>query len=110
MSAPDTNRRGSPRKRPRGWIKIECRGRHGFGPNIAHTLWDISQTGVCLVTKSSVSPGEVLEVKISSNSHQSNIATNATVVWVDPLDDSQFTVGLRFNETLSYGQVSQLTV
>src|SRR5215213_4227836 len=103
MNTPEKNRRGSLRKRPRGWVRLECRGRSGIGPNIAHTLWDISQTGVCLVTMSPVAPGEVLEVRISSNSSASNIVTSGTVVWVDPLDESQFTIGLRFNESLSYG-------
>lgn len=110
MNTSEKNRRGSLRKRPRGWVRLECRGKHGLGPNIAQTVWDISQTGVCLVTLASVQPGEVLELKLAANTHQGHLATRGTVVWVDPLDEHQFTIGVRFGQALSYAELSQLTV
>jgi hypothetical protein len=108
MSDQLVNRRGSIRKRPRGWVKFEARGKFGMGPNIAHTVWDLSQTGICLVVKTDVKPGEELELRITSQAHH-NILTRGTVVWVDPLDEQQYTVGLRFNQPLHYAEVSQLT-
>lgn len=110
MSTSEKNRRGSLRKRPRGWVRLECRGKNGLGPDIAHTLWDISQTGVCLVTKAPVQPGEELELRLTSSSTYHNFSARGTVVWVDPLDDTQFTIGVRFGQAISYAELSQLTV
>lgn len=110
MSTSEKNRRGSLRKRPRGCVRLECRGKNGLGPNIAHAIWDVSQTGVCLVTKAPVQPGEVLELRLTSSSYRSNFSARGTVVWVDPLDEDQFTVGVRFGQAISYAELSQLTL
>ena len=67
MNPADKNRRSSVRKQPRGWLKIECRKRGTLGPSIAEVVWDLSQTGLCLVTNVEVKSGEELELHITSS-------------------------------------------
>lgn len=112
MPAPtsDNNRRSAIRKRPRGWLKVECRKRGSMSPSIADVVWDVSQTGLCLVTHEEVKPGEVVEVEITSSSLNQVIKSQGTVIWVDALDNKQFSIGIRFNQNLAYHLVSQLTV
>ena len=110
MSSPVINRRSAIRKRPRVWVNIECRQRGGCGPNIAEVVWDVSQTGICLVTKSAVKVGDELEVQIASSSLAQTIKTMGKIVWIDSLDQQRFSVGLRFHQSLDYHQISQLTL
>lgn len=110
MTPSESNRRSSIRKRPRGWLRVECRKRGTFGPSIADVVWDVSQTGLCLVTTKEVIPGDELEVQITSSSLNQVLKTSGKIVWVDPLDNSKFSVGIRFTESLPYHQLSQLTL
>jgi len=110
MPPADSNRRSSVRKRPRGWLRIECRRRGTFGPTISEVVWDVSQTGLCLVTNVEVKTGEDLEVQITSSSLNQILKKTGKVVWVDALDNNKFSVGLRFDENLAYQQISQLTM
>lgn len=110
MPLSENNRRSAIRKRPRGWLKIECRRRGSMMSSLADVVWDVSQTGLCLVSRVELKAGEPLEVEITSSSLTQVIKTTGTVVWIDALDNKQYSVGIRFNETLPYHLVSQLTL
>jgi hypothetical protein len=106
---PDSNRRSAVGPRLRAWSKLECRKRGTFGPNIADVIWDLSQTGVCLVINTEVAVGDELELHIASTGLKESLKTFGKVIWIDPLDNQKFSVGLRFHDPLTYAQVSQLT-
>ena len=110
MSVDDKNRRSSIRKRPRGWLKIECRKRGTFGPSIADVVWDVSQTGLCLVSNVALKLNDDLEIQITSSSLNQMIKTQGKVVWIDMLDNKKYSVGVRFDQNLPYHQISQLTL
>jgi hypothetical protein len=110
MTTQAANRRASVRKRPRVWVGIECRKRGGCGPNIAEVVWDVSQTGICLVTSATVKVGDELEVNITSSSLSQAIKTSGKIMWIDTLDNKKFSVGLRLDRNLDYHQISQLTL
>jgi hypothetical protein len=103
------NRRSAVRKRPRGLVHIDCRKCGTCGPSIADVMWDLSQTGICLVSNSPISIGDEVELQISSTSVNQNIRTLGKVIWVDPLDNKKFSIGVRFHDPLPYSLVSQLT-
>lgn len=110
MSTDNANRRSSIRKRPKGWLRIECRKRDTFGASIANVIWDVSQTGMCLVVNTEVKAGQELEVQITSSSLNRVLKIIGTIVWVDALDNNKFSVGLRFDQNLPYEHISQLTL
>ncbi len=91
-------------------MRVECRKRSTCGPTISEVVWDVSQTGLCLVTNVEVKTGEELEVQITSSSLNEVLKKTGKVVWVDALDNNKFSVGLRFDENLAYHQISQLTM
>jgi hypothetical protein len=110
--SPDSNknRRGSIRKRPRGWLMVDCRKRGTMGPSIADVVWDVSQTGLCLVSNVELMPNDDLELQITSISLNQMIKTLGRVVWVDMLDNKKYSVGVRFEQNLPYQTISQLTL
>ena len=110
MKSDDANRRSAIRKRPKGWLRVECRPRGTFGASIADVIWDVSQTGLCLVANKEVKPGQVLEVHITCSSLNQVLKLTGTIVWVDALDNNKFSVGLRFDQNLPYQHISQLTL
>ncbi len=110
MTTSDANRRSSIRKRPRGWLMVECRKRGTMGPNVAEVVWDVSQTGLCMVANTELKIGQELEVQITSSSLSQKLKANGTVVWVDQLDSTKFSMGVRFEQMLPYQQICLLTV
>lgn len=110
MTPSDKNRRSAIRKRPKGWMRVECRKRGAFGPSIADVVWDVSQTGLCLVTTIEVKPHDELEVEITSSSLNHVLKLTGKIVWVDALDNNKFSVGLRFDQNMHYQQICQLTL
>jgi hypothetical protein len=110
MNPADKNRRSAIRKRPKGWLRVECRRQGTFGPSISDVVWDVSETGLCLVTNTEVKPGQELEVHITSSSLTQALKLTGKIIWVDALDNNQFSVGVRFDKNLPYHQVSMLTL
>jgi len=72
-------------------------------------MWDLSQTGICLVSHAPVAVNDELEIEISSTSVNQNIKMIGKVIWVDPLDNNKLSMGVRFHDPLPYMLVSQLT-
>lgn len=110
MDNSDKNRRSAIRKRPRGWLMVDCRKRGSCGPSISDIVWDVSQTGLCLVSNSELHPGQELEVNLTGTSMSQILKLTGRVVWVDALDNKKYSVGMRFDQTLQYHQISQLTM
>jgi PilZ domain len=97
------NRRRSPRRRARAYVKVECRiGAHGFGPNLAATTLDIADTGVRMIVKQALELGGVVEFTVSGHGLLVTIKRLARVRWQLPLKDGQFCVGLEFDKRLEY--------
>jgi hypothetical protein len=111
-SQPETdpkNRRSAVRKRPRGLVQIDCRKCGTCSSNVAEVMWDLSQTGICLVSNSPIAAGDDVDLQISSTSLNQNIKLLGKVIWVDPLDNKKFSIGVRFHDPLPYALVGQLT-
>lgn len=104
------NRRGMVRKPPRGKVVVECRkGAMGLGPNMGLSLWDVSQTGACVVTKPGVKVKDEVELVISTTGLPRPIKMLGDVVWVDELDKERQSVGIRFHKPLGFAELSKLT-
>jgi hypothetical protein len=95
------NRRKSPRRKPRTFIKLKCRkGNLGFGANVAVTLLDISETGARLVVTQELTPGQ--EVELEGHGLKQRIKKIACVRWQLKLDDGNFGAGVEFDKPLLY--------
>jgi len=110
MKPDEANRRSSVRKRPKGWLKVDCRRRGSLGPSVADVVWDVSQTGLCLVMTSEMKPGQELELQITSSSLTQVLKLIGKIIWIDALDNNKYSAGIRFEETLPYQQITQLTL
>ncbi|HMP02410.1 MAG TPA: PilZ domain-containing protein [Gemmatales bacterium] len=112
MSTPESsrvNRRGSIRKKPRGKVTVEMYSNIGLGPNLAHVLWDLSQTGACLICNAGPRVRDDIELFLSSTSFPRRLKLKAEVVWVQELDNQMVSVGLRFSRGLTYMELQNLT-
>jgi hypothetical protein len=111
QSKPKTNRRSAIRKPPKGKTTLECyAGFGGMGPNIGLLVWDISQTGACIITKTApVKRGDDLDIRLASNGLPRPMKLKATVAWVEPLDAHRLSVGIQFNRAMSYLDFTKLT-
>ena len=97
------NRRKSMRRKPRGYVKVECRaGAYGLGPNLATAVLDVSDTGIRLIVKKALKfPGDA-EITITGYGLQKPIKRLAHVCWQVTLEDGQFCVGAEFEKRLVY--------
>jgi len=109
VSLDSKNRRSAVRKRPRGLVKIDCRKCGTCSPNIVDVMWDLSQTGICLVSHVPIAVHDELEIAINSTSINQEIKLLGKVIWVDPLDNNKFSMGVRFHDPLPYAMVGQLS-
>lgn len=106
---PPVNRRGAIRKKPRGKVTIEMYGAMGLGPNLAHELWDISQTGACIIASGGVKVRDDVEIYISSTSFPRRLKLKAEVIWIQELTNQMYSVGVRFSRSLTYRELQNLT-
>lgn len=104
------NRRGMARKPPRGKVTIECRkGVTGLGPNLGVALWDVSQTGACVVTKPGIALKDEVELVISNTGLPRPVKLVGDVVWVEQLDTDRQSIGIRFHKQIAFSDLSKLT-
>lgn len=97
------NRRKSMRRKPRTSIKIECRkGSTGLGANLAHSLLDISETGVRLVVAHEVPPMGEMELIVSGYGMKDAIKRLANVRWQLKLENGQYCIGVEFQKRIAY--------
>ena len=106
----EANRRGSRRRAPKGSTKVHCyRGLIGCGPDVAHAVLDISETGASLLLKAPFKTGERLEVNLESIAHRRPVKKMASVIWCVPAGEDRYVVGVKFEGTLPYSDLNDLT-
>jgi c-di-GMP-binding flagellar brake protein YcgR len=98
-----TNRRKSPRRKPRVSVKVECRkGSFGLGANLASTTLDLSDTGVRLVVTQAVEVMAEMEIIIAGYGMNKPLKRLANVRWVVKLEDGRYCIGAEFQKRLVY--------
>src|ERR1041385_8544840 len=86
-----SNRRRSPRRRPRSSVKVQCRkGAHGLGADLASDLLDIFDTGVRLTLKAAIDHGSEVEMIVSGYGMKAPIKRIGIVRWQLKLETGQF--------------------
>lgn len=114
MSAPrpagSQDRRSSKRKKVRGKVKLECRkGTMGLGANLALEVWDLSQTGACLIVRPGIAKGDEVEVILSSTTLFRPIKCVGAVVWAMQLSPDRSSIGVQFQKQIPYADLNNLT-
>ena len=98
-----SNRRTSPRRKPRGHVKLECRKASiGLGVNLATTLLDVSETGARLIIRQELAIGQEVEIVISGHGLSQTIKRLCNIRWQVKLDDGKFCIGAEFQKRLDY--------
>lgn len=98
-----SNRRKSPRRRPRSAVKIECRkGTTGLGNNLIATVLDVSDTGVRAVLTQELAPRAEVEIIITSFSVKETIKRVGVIRWQVKMENGQFCTGIEFHKRLVY--------
>ncbi len=104
------NRRASRRAPLRGTVRVECRkGSLGLGANLVQAPLDISETGVRLVLKVDVRQGQEVEVLITGGGFSKPVKKIGNVIWSLPTENNCFCVGVRFDGSLAFADLQNLT-
>ncbi|SRR5579884_2146692 len=104
------SRRASRRQPAKRSTKITCqKGALGLGRNLAHEVLDISQTGIRLVAREALEPGQGVVVTLQTFGHGRPRELAGVVVWCVPGADGRFCAGVRFEKPLPYGELLGLT-
>src|SRR5438128_891090 len=97
MTEPSTkNRRSSRRLSAKTNSKVICRkGMLDLGPNVALKLLDVSETGVRLLVRCPVNPGQQVSLELESVSHGRPVKCTGTAIWSVATAEGQCCVGVR---------------
>jgi hypothetical protein len=102
------NRRASRRVPLRGSSKVECRrGSLGLGRDLVARPLDLSETGVRLLLREPLSPGEEAEVLLGGSGVAGRVKRLARVVWCIAAEGGH-AVGLRFDKPVPYADLQAL--
>jgi hypothetical protein len=94
------------RRKPRGYSRLSCyRGPLGLGPNVALCMEDLSESGLCFLSKETLTPGHPIQVKLDNPTVRKTIVVPATVVWTNRSDNGSYRIGAAFERTLAYALV-----
>jgi hypothetical protein len=89
-------------------VEVVCfRGALGLGHNLAVSLLDISESGVRLVVRTQLTVGEEVELNISMPWFGRPVKRLGEVTWCLPRDGKHFSVGIRLQKDLGYGEFQQ---
>jgi hypothetical protein len=109
LQPPKPNQRRSRRQPAKKSVKAACfKGSMGLGANLALSVLDVSETGVRLLVKADLPPGQEVEIDLESPGSQ-KVKALARVVWSVPAEDGTFRVGARFDKGLSYAALQALS-
>src|SRR4051812_47397863 len=98
-----SNRRMAVRRKPRSYVKLECRkGSLGLGVNLGTTVLDVSETGARLVIRQELPEKQEVEVVFAGQTFQQTIKRLAYIRWQLRLDDGKYCLGVEFEKRLSY--------
>jgi hypothetical protein len=107
---PAANRRTARRQQPKRTTKVICRrGNLGIGPNLVHSLLDLSEGGLRALSHTPLQPGESLEVTIEALWLRQPLRREGEVVWCLETAARQHVVGIKFHKRLSYADFQGLT-
>jgi hypothetical protein len=96
-----SNRRLAPRRKPRSYVKLECRqGSMGLGKNLAITLLDLSETGARLIIRQELPAKQEVEVVLAGMNQTVKMLAN--VRWQVKLHDGNFCIGVAFQKRIPY--------
>ncbi len=98
-----SNRRRSIRAKARTTVKVQCRkGALGLGPNLAHCVLDLSDSGVRLIIKQPLELMSEVEIIIDGYGMKDSIKRLGNVRWLINAEGGQYCVGIEFQKSLSY--------
>jgi len=104
------NRRAAPRRQPKKSSRVLCvTGKFGFGPNVAVSLLDVSETGIRLVLKEALPSGHEVEVGLEAMGDQRPTRIPGVVIWCVPMTDGNYCLGVRFDKPLKWTVLTALT-
>ena len=81
-------------------------GTLGLGPNLATGLVDLSEDGLCVLTKSPLKVGSEAEVCLDKAGSQKPLKFVAEVRWCNGDEATGYRVGLRLRHRLQYFQLA----
>jgi hypothetical protein len=97
------NRRESTRRRARASVQLTCRiGAFGMGANISRSVLDLSDTGVRLIVRETLTLLAEVEISITSYGMKQPLKRMGEVRWQVELADGTFCVGIEFHKRLTY--------
>src|SRR5262245_28233431 len=97
------------RHRPRPGTRITCRaGDRGEGPDLAHSLINVSDTGARLCVSGPAEAGVVVEVTFLPPGGQRLLRRAATVVWSREVGAGEHQAGVLFAKALSATELREL--
>ena len=104
------NGRGSLRRKPRGKVKIVCRrGSLDLGLNLAVSVLDISETGICLVLREPLRRGQEVSLTLEGAACLRPLKCLGKIIWSIPSADGSHCTGVNFDKRLEYRQFLELT-
>lgn len=108
--SPKQEHRLRPRKPARSRAKVACRkGTLDLGPNLAHALLDVSESGVRFLVKVELKPGEEVLLGLEGPLHARPLQRVAKVVWVVATADGKWCVGVALDKYLNRQDLQLLT-
>ncbi len=109
-----TNASRTPRPRARraparGTSRVCChRGTLGVGPNLAVQVLDLSETGIRLLVRQGMEPGEEIEIGLEGLNHPRPLRLPAQVVWSVAAAGGGYCIGVQFQRRLTYADLHAL--
>jgi hypothetical protein len=105
---PSRNRRRTLRRKATRRARVACHaGPFGFGPNLALSLLDVSESGACVLLSAPLEPGKEVEVHLTGPGQVRGLRVAATVTWCRAADGGHC-AGLEFHRSLRYADMLQL--
>jgi PilZ domain len=101
-------RRGGPRHKPRGRIRVSCHA-DPLGPNVARALVDLSEVGLRLLIKEPLVLGTHVALTIQRINHMVPVHCTGIVRWSLERDDGSCSVGVELHNRLDKESFARLT-
>jgi len=102
------DRRGGPRRKPRGRIRVLCHV-DPLGPNVARALLDLSQVGLRLLIKKPLALGTPVALTIQRINHMVPIHCTGIVCWSLERENGRCSVGVELHDRLDKESFARLT-
>ncbi len=97
------------RRSAKGNVQVECyMNALGLGPNVALSLFDVSEAGARVTVKAPLVPRQEIEVNLSGIGHRRPVKNRADVIWCNPSAEGTFQAGLKFHRYLVHQDLLEL--